>query len=178
MVSVQGETSTMKITTVFLAGGFVLACGGAQPAAEAPANPPAPAPSASAPPPDASAPPNASWDAMSRDEKLNHMKTVIFPTMKEEFSTFDGKRFATFTCATCHGAGAKDGSFKMPNPDLPKIPSTPEGFKKLMETKGDITKFMMGKVKPKMASLLGETEFDPKSNPKGFGCAECHTVEK
>jgi mono/diheme cytochrome c family protein len=169
----------MRIVTVWVAGVFVLACGGAQPAAEPPASPtPAPLPSASAAAPDGAAPASSSWDAMSRDEKMNHMKTVIFPKMKDEFSTFDGKRFSTFTCATCHGAGAKNGSFKMPNPDLPKIPGTPEGFKKLMETKGDITKFMMGKVKPRMASLLGETEFDPQSNPKGFGCAECHTVEK
>jgi hypothetical protein len=171
----------MKIATALFAGTFVIACGGAQPAAEPPASPPptspALAPSASAAP-DASAPSKVSWDAMSRDEKMNHMKTVIFPKMKEEFGGFDSSRFAKFTCATCHGSGAKDGSFKMPNPDLPKIPGTPEGFKKLMAEKGDITKFMMGKVKPRMATLLGETEFDPKSNPKGFGCAECHTVEK
>ena len=33
----------------------------------------------------------------------------------------------------------------------------------------------MKKVKPEMAQLLGMPEMDPKTNPKGFGCFNCHT---
>jgi hypothetical protein len=37
-----------------------------------------------------------------------------------------------------------------------------------------IFEFMMKQVKPQMAQLLGEAEFDPKTQT-GFGCLECHT---
>ena len=70
--------------------------------------------------------------------------------------------------------GAADGTFKMPNARLPKLPSTPEGFAKLAAEKPAATEFMMKKVKPTMAALLGMPEFTPE-NPSGFGCMHCHT---
>ena len=57
-------------------------------------------------------------------------------------------------CETCHGEKAMDRKFKMPNPDLPKLPTTPEGFKALSEKKPEATKFMGTQVKPKMAEML------------------------
>jgi len=36
--------------------------------------------------------------------------------------------------------------------------------------------FMMQKVKPKMAELLGMPEYD-EEHPDGFGCQFCHTFE-
>ena len=139
----------------------LISCGGAQPPAETP--PSSAAPVAGVP-----------WKDMNREQRLDHMKKVVFPRMKSEFSDFDPK-FASMTCATCHGDGAKDGSFKMPNPQLPKL-SAAGGFQKHMEKTPAITQFMMGKVLPDMASLLAEQPYDMKTK-QGFACADCHTVE-
>ena len=70
--------------------------------------------------------------------------------------------------------GAADGSFKMPNPDLPKLDATPAGFKKLATDKAKIFQFMMKQVEPQTAQLLGEQPYDMKTNT-GFGCMNCHT---
>lgn len=102
------------------------------------------------------------------------MKSTVMPKMKDEFSAFDAKRFGEMNCKTCHGDGAADGSFKMPNAKLPPVPATKEGFEKLMKKKPEICKFMMEKVTPDMAGLLGEPAYDPKTQ-QGFGCHGCHT---
>ncbi len=36
-------------------------------------------------------------------------------------------------CKTGHGSGATEGSFKMPNADLPKLDPSPAGFQALHE---------------------------------------------
>lgn len=172
---------------------LVSACGGTQPAAEtappatasAAATPPAPpaeasaAPAPAAPAPEASAAPAPAkaainWDAMDKQQRLEHMKTVVMPHMKELFASFDAKRYGDMKCVTCHGDGAKDQTFKMPNPKLPKLSYT-DNFKKHMAKTPELTKFMMEKVVPEMASLLGEQPYDPATH-KGFGCAECHLM--
>src|SRR5437868_3273474 len=80
-------------------------------------------------------------------------------------------------CASCHGDSATDGTFKMPNPKLPKLPTKPEGFKQLMVEKPQVMEFMAKQVKPTMATLLGEPEWTPATK-KGFGCVECHTQQQ
>ena len=141
---------------------------------------PAPAASSSATPaPEASAAPAPAkaainWDAMDHQQRLEHMKTVVMPRMKELFAGADAHRYADMKCVTCHGDGAKDQTFKMPNPKLPKLSYT-DNFKKHMAKTPEITKFMMEKVVPEMASLLGEQPYDPATH-KGFGCAECHLM--
>ncbi len=71
-----------------------------------------------------------------------------------------------------HGAGATDGTFKMPNAELPKLPKSPEGFKELAEKKPAMMKFMRETVKPTVAALLGLEQWP--QNQKGFGCTGCH----
>jgi len=170
----------------------IAACGGG---ATPPASPPAPTdtgsaasamPSASAAPTDSaaaatSAAPSGSaaaapavWKDMNHAQRMDFMKHTVFPKMKDEFAGFDAKRYADMNCKTCHGDGAADGSFAMPNAKLPPVPATPDGFKKLMAKKPDACKFMMGKVVPDMAGMLNEPAYDPKTQ-QGFGCHGCHT---
>jgi hypothetical protein len=111
---------------------------------------------------------------MNHDQRMTHMKTVVFPKMKAAFQAFDKDDFANFACVTCHGAGAKDKTFKMPNPKLPRLPSDPEGFKQLAEKEPAAVKFMSETVVPQMAEMLGEQPYDHVTQ-KGFGCFECHT---
>ena len=171
-----------------------LSCGGGQPP---PAPPPAPsaAPSVSAAPiesaaPTASAAPSASasaapsgpaappkegdWDLWTHEQKLAYMKSTVMPKMGPLFHEQDAKTFAEPKCTLCHGSGAKDGSFKMPNPELPKLDLTPAGMKQMHDKKPAMVDFMSKKVLPTMADLLGEKPYDPKTQ-KGFGCLECHT---
>jgi hypothetical protein len=148
-------------------GGIAAACGGTQPAPSTPAVPPA---SQSA------APPQKSWTDMNHDERLLLMKTGVFPRMQEAFQKLDAKRFADFSCKTCHGEGVKEKTFDMPNPQLPKL--DPKGdFKAEMDVHPDVTKFMMTTVVPTVSGILGIPQYDPATK-KGFGCHNCHTMER
>jgi hypothetical protein len=147
-----------------LFGGSLASCGGAQ----APAGPPPPPPSTQA------APTSVAWKDMNHEQRLDFMKKDVLPKMKAEFVGFDAKRYGEMNCVTCHGDSAKDGTFKMPNPKLPKLPGDEAGFKKVAQQKPDAVKFMSGKVVPEMAKMLGEEPFNPQTH-QGFGCFECHT---
>jgi hypothetical protein len=169
------------------------ACGGAEPAATAPpvggpppaagtaATPAAGAPAAGAPAagaPAAGAPaaaaspaPTVAFKDMTNDQKLQHMKTVIAPTMGKIFTAYDPKDFAKFGCATCHGEKKED-----PHKALPKLTLSGDGFKKLSAEKPAIMKFMSEQVVPAMAKAMNEKPFDPATH-QGFGCGGCHTVQ-
>jgi hypothetical protein len=114
------------------------------------------------------------WDSWSFDQKKEYMKSAVLPKMGALFHDYDAKRFAAAKCTLCHGASAKDGTFRMPNPALPKLPGTPEGFKKLHDQHPKAVDFMAKEVVPTMAGLVGEAPYDPKTQ-QGFGCFECHT---
>jgi hypothetical protein len=170
----KGHPMRKILVGLSLCGLGAVSCAGSQSAA-----PPASSAPATAAPATGEAvvgPPQTAWDAMNKDQRKAYMKAVVMPKMKDLFVGLDATHYASFNCMTCHGAGAADGSFKMPNPQLPKLPATPEGFKQLAADKPAVAQFMMTKVKPTMASLLGEPEFTPQ-NPKGFGCFECHTKQ-
>jgi hypothetical protein len=158
---------------------LVLACGGGSsvpPWSPAPSTSSSAASAGSAGSAGEAPPPSGKWSDFNKDQRLAYMKKVVLPKMKETFTAFDPKEFEHVTCLTCHGGGAKDGSFKMPNPDLPKL-SPDGGFKKHMDKKPEITKFMMSKVLPDMAQLLNTQPYDPKTH-LGFGCFGCHAIEK
>ena len=144
---------------------------------------PAPAPAAEATAPaKVVGPPDVAWKDMSAEQKAKFMKAVIVPKTKVLFQEFDGKAFAKFNCATCHGKEAKARKFKMPNPEIHALPGTPEAFQAAMKKEPSWSKwapFMAEKVKPQMATLLGLPEFDPKkAEAGGFGCQNCHTIQK
>jgi hypothetical protein len=117
-----------------------------------------------------------SFDQMDHAEKIKLMKEHVVPEMGAEMTAFDPKRWPKVECKTCHGKSAEDGTFKMPNPDLPKLQmswfngSPPEDKKAILE-------FMEEKMKPDMGKILGLQLMDPK-NPAagGFGCMACHTM--
>jgi hypothetical protein len=201
-VALNGAMKTTALVCTLAAFALVAACGGGgeatpPPAAPAPAPadvssaapiaPPAPtdsaAATASAAPPASAAPATAGppaapgagdWDKWSHDQKLAYMKASVMPKMHDVFAGYDSAKYGAANCKTCHGKGADDGSFKMPNPDLPKLPKTPAEFKTLAQKKAKIFAFMKDKVEPGVAQLLGEQPYDMKTNT-GFGCMGCHT---
>ena len=148
------------------------------------------APGASAASPAASAPPAASstpsampattgpgpaalgpaFATMTNEQKLQHMKKIIQPTMGQIFSEYDGKKYGEFGCRTCHGEKKQD-----PHVVLPKLTLSGDGFQKLMAAKPAVMKFMGEKVTPAMASAMGAKAFDPATH-QGFGCGGCHSV--
>ncbi|HEY7376826.1 MAG TPA: hypothetical protein VIF57_32005 [Polyangia bacterium] len=119
------------------------------------------------------------WDKMDENAKKAYMKKTVLPTMKKLFVAVDKKHYANMNCQTCHGEKAAERKFKMPAPELPKLPQPTDraGFMALQQKKPDVVKFMGTQVKPTMAALIGKPEWS-ESNPTGFGCYNCHTKEE
>ena len=126
-------------------------------------------------------PPEVAWKDMTFEQKKAYMKAAVTPTMKPIFQAFDGKKFKTFNCVSCHGADGADRKFKMPSNDIHPLPNTEEAFKaklKAEPTWPKWTEFMAQKVEPAMGKLLDLPVFNPKQPVKGaFGCANCHKLE-
>ncbi|HZE98409.1 MAG TPA: hypothetical protein VE981_15360 [Planctomycetota bacterium] len=123
-------------------------------------------------------PPGAgSWKDMNHEQRHEYMEKVVFPKMRAEFVAFDAKAFGDMKCVTCHGDGARDHTFKMPNPKLPPLPADETEFKKLQEKHPEVTAFMREKVAPGMASLVGEQPYNPVTR-EGFSCFRCHPLGK
>jgi len=165
----------MKITSVLpFALGALVCVSLSSSARAADAGAPAQAPTA----PAATDAKKIDWENMTEAAKKKYMKTTVLPEMKKAFQAYDAKTYKKFNCATCHGDGATDGKFKMPNPKLPKLPQPTDraGFMALQQKKPDAVKFMGTVVKPKVAELLGLPEWSPQ-NTNGFGCYQCHTQE-
>jgi hypothetical protein len=165
------------LALLILAPAFASACGGGQtePKTPEPAATTTTPPAAAGTPPSSLAP-SKPWKEMSLSEKKAHMKTAVMPKMTETFQSFDKSKFADVTCITCHGSGAKNGNFVMPNPALPKL-TAEGGFAKHKKDKPEMTKFMMERVMPDMIQLLGAKPYDPQTH-QGLGCTACHTMEK
>jgi hypothetical protein len=115
------------------------------------------------------------WVQMTRGQRLDYMIKTVMPKMKATFVAFDEKRFGRMDCATCHGDGVERTTFSLPNAALPKL-LEPDLFAKHRQATPEITKFMLEKVEPQMASLLEVPEFDPATR-KGLSCYLCHTRE-
>jgi hypothetical protein len=154
---------------------------GEEPTGEEPTTEPAPsgtepAPSGTEPAPSTPEPGKIDWAKMTNDQKMEHMQQVVLPKSEEMFKAHDAKRYKKVTCATCHGKGANQGKFKMPSPDLPKLTTTGK-FEEELKKHPAMTKFMMEKVVPDTAKLLGMPPYDPATQ-KGFGCFACHQAKK
>jgi hypothetical protein len=177
----MGTFRASFIATIFLT---LSACGGAPPAepatpppplAEPPAAPaaaetPKPAVTAAAP---AEPPPPAHdvWaEGMTKDAEVAFMKKNVVPEMEPVFKGFNAKRYAEFSCKTCHGP-----KFKEPKEYLPRL-TFKDGKITAFAEKPEIAKFMAEQVVPHMATAMGMKPFDPATHT-GFGCGGCHTVQ-
>ncbi len=118
------------------------------------------------------------WKDMNHEQRGAYMKKVVMPRMKEVWTAFD-PQYADMDCKTCHGPGADDHSFTMPNPDIRPLPDSEERFKALFASDEDVAKFtpFMGQqVVPEMARLLQLTPFDPATMSGDFSCSSCHQL--
>ncbi len=155
-------------------------------AAEAPQSGAASAPAAHPPPagepaaaPAVVGPPQVAWKDMTKEQRGKYMGMVVLPKMREVFRAFDGEKFASIGCGTCHGKDARSRGFEMPNPDLYQLPNSQEEWGKLMKEKPEMLRFMGEKVKPEMAALLGVPSMDPQNpQPGALGCGACHATKK
>jgi len=119
------------------------------------------------------------WKDMDKKERAAFMKKVVLPKAKELFATIDPKMDTT--CKTCHGKGAEDRTYKMPNPDIKPLPASEDAFMAWIKKNPDEakwSKFMGETFSPAMAQLLGKQDFDPKTKTGDFGCTACHTLQK
>jgi mono/diheme cytochrome c family protein len=156
----------MKVLTSTILSGLLglcaVACGSKAPAPVEPK------------PADASATmvlPDVPFDKLDHEQKIAFMKQKVMPAMKPVFQNHDPKAFAEFRCTVCHGDGAKEGHFDMPNPKLPKL-----NFKDMSKFKKEDVEWMGKEVMPTMGKVLNLTLYSP-DNPTGFGCLACHTQE-
>lgn len=128
---------------------------------------------------DVHAPKDMPFKDMNLAQKTAFMKEVVMPRSKELFVAFDPK-FQDMNCKTCHGDGADDGSFAMPNPKIRPLPSSEEAFMAWMQKEPDMGKwagFMAQKLTPAMADMLKMTIHNPKTGQGEFGCTACHTLQ-
>lgn len=132
------------------------------PIIEPPPHHPAPVPTGAVP-----------WTTWTHEQKLEYMKTRVMPRARELFAQWMPVRFAKMDCETCHGSGARDGSYRMPNPDLPRIVGGRAGFQEMNDHERDAVTFMQRTLVPQMADVLGYAPFDFRTHT-GFSCYQCH----
>ena len=113
------------------------------------------------------------WADMDDDERMQHMAAVVMPRMQAVFQGHDPDRFADFGCATCHGSGSSNGTFDMPNPELPKLDAA-NLYKQHRKASPDITKLMWKEVEPAMGESLALTYGLGEAQ---LSCKSCHIVE-
>jgi len=118
-------------------------------------------------------PHDGAWETMTHEEKLAYMKDAVLPAEAPLFREYDSKRFAEIKCRTCHGAGADDGTYRMPNPALPQV--VPGEIYAMEKTDPKVFRFMQDVLVPRTAALLGMPEWSHKTM-SGFGCFRCHPI--
>jgi len=117
------------------------------------------------------------WRDMNADQRHQYMEETVMPRAKAVFTAFDAVTYKDMDCRTCHGAGAENGSFEMPDPRIKPLPNTPEAFMAWVQKDPRAAKyaqFMVQQVEPMMGELLHQTVFDPKTRTGELSCSSCH----
>jgi hypothetical protein len=125
------------------------------------------------------APTPTAWKDMNLDQRIEFMKREVMPKSKAIFVAFDEAKYKDMDCTTCHGDGAADGSYEMPNPKIKPLPATEEAFVAWVSKDADAaryTKMMSEELVPLMANLLGKKAFDPATHTGDFSCPACHKM--
>lgn len=118
--------------------------------------------------------PPMAWEEMDHDAQARWMMTEVVPRMEQRFQAYDGERYASFGCATCHGPNPQEVQFEMPSRALPALPATgtPEQHQMVREYP-EMVRFMFNDVLPTMQTLVGGADFDEETG-EGFSCYSCH----
>jgi hypothetical protein len=122
-------------------------------------------------------PPDLQWKDMNADQRHQFMEDTVLPRTKELFVKFDAATYANMDCKTCHGNGADDGSFEMPDSKIKPLPNTPEAFMAWVAKDaraGKYAEFMSQQLEPLMGQLLHVDVFDPQTGKGDFSCSNCH----
>ena len=106
---------------------------------------------------------------MTKDQAIAFMKKNVAPEMEPVFKGADAKRYANFSCKTCHGP-----KYQNPKDFLPKL-TMKDGKITAFASKPEVSKFMAEQVVPHMATAMGLKPYDVATHT-GFGCNGCHTV--
>ncbi|MEP7050149.1 MAG: hypothetical protein ABJB12_07345 [Pseudomonadota bacterium] len=144
-------------------------------AAPAATEAPKPAETAAAPAPAEApaAPAHEAWDPKAtKDQQAAFMKKYVVPEMGPVFKAFDAKRYADFSCKTCHGP-----KYQNPKDFLPELTFKDGKLVKPANANAPKVAEWMGKeVVPHMAGAMGQKPFD-MTTKTGFGCHDCHKVK-
>jgi len=161
----------MKITRFLCSVSLLLASACGSSSSQTPAQTPAAEPTAVEPEAPAEVEVPAAWsDDLSHEQKIAFMKKRVVPAMRELWKESPDPE-DEITCGTCHGAGASEGKFEMPNPKL--YPLNPANGFAAHQDEAEWLEFMAKKVAPTMVQTLGVQPFDPATGT-GFGCFSCH----
>jgi hypothetical protein len=160
----------MKLEKIGLLGLLVCftGCGGAQ-SSSMPESPETTAEPVAEAPAETSG--GGDWASMNREQRMQYMQDTVLPNAKALFVEVAPDEYADFNCKTCHGDNAQEVDFAMPN-HLPPLPTT-DTINAAMAANEGVAKFMLEKVTPGMAGMLGR-EVISESNPDGFSCFGCH----
>lgn len=118
--------------------------------------------------------PDKPWPSMTYEEKEWYMIGKVHPIMRQIFQTYNEAKYEglNFECTPCHGENAKEKKYKMPSDDLSPVPPLDsQEFKDMSKSK--LVRFMMERVTPVTAHLLGTPPYDANTK-QGFSCYGCH----
>ncbi len=111
------------------------------------------------------------WPDKSPEQRGAYMGLVVLPAVTELWQQSPNAE-QEVTCATCHGPGAAEGDFAMPNAAL--TPLDPANDFEAHQDSAAFLEFMMTQLTPEMTELLDAEPFDFETN-EGFSCFACHT---
>lgn len=175
-------TANRRRSTKLLALGPLLALAACSRSGDPAPAAPAPAPAPAIPRPTGTGgtggigAPNIPWAEKTRAQRQDYMGIYVLDRMANLFRQWRPDEYAGttgFRCQTCHGENFDKPpvDFHMPRVAFPLDPTDPIGS--AMRYDEEAAKFMVEKVVPTMAELLGEKPYDPKTK-QGLSCFRCH----